>query len=57
MQSDENEYRREDKVMIGREEVEDVKEFVYLCATVTKDGGGTVDIKKCLSKAQGAFLT
>ena len=48
--------RREDKVMIGREEVEDVEEFVYLDATVTKEGGGTGDIKKRLSKAQGAFF-
>ena len=38
--------RREDKVMIGREEVEDVEEFVYLGATVTNKGGGTADIKK-----------
>ena len=48
--------RREDKVMIGREEVEDVEEFVYLGSTVTKEGGGTEDIKKRLSKAQGAFF-
>ena len=48
--------RREDKVMIGREEVEDIEEFVYLDATVTKEGGGTEDIKKRLSKAQGAFF-
>ena len=48
--------RREDKVMIGREEVEDVEEFVYLGATVTKEGGGTEDFKKRLSKAQGAFF-
>ena len=48
--------RREDKVMIGRAEVEDVEEFVYLGATVTKEGGGTEDIKKRLSKAQEAFF-
>ena len=49
--------RREDKVMIGREEVEDVEEFVYLGTTVTKEGGGTEDIgKKRLSKARGAFF-
>ena len=36
--------RREDKVMIGREEVED-EEFVYLGATMTKEGGGKEDIK------------
>ncbi|KAL9982039.1 hypothetical protein ACROYT_G010825 [Oculina patagonica] len=38
--------RIEDKVTIGREEVEDVEEFVYLGANVTKEGGGTEDIKK-----------
>ena len=38
--------RTEDKVMIGREEVEDVKEFVYLGMTVTKEDGGTEDIKE-----------
>ena len=44
----------EDKVKIGNEEVEEVEEFVYLRATVTKDGGGTEDIKNnILSKARG----
>ena len=38
--------QREDKVLIGREEVEDVEEFIYLSTTVTKEGGGTEDIKK-----------
>ena len=47
---------REDKVEIGSEEVEDVEEFVYLGATVTKDGGGTEDIKQRLNKALGAFF-
>ena len=47
---------REDKVMIGRGEVEDVEDFVYLGTTVTKEGGGTEDIKKGLRKAQGAFF-
>ena len=42
--------------MIGREEVEDVEEFVYLGRTVTKEGGGTEDITKRLSKARGAFF-
>ena len=48
--------RREDKVMIGRAEVEDVEEFLYLGAAVTKEGCGTEDIKKRLSEAQGAFF-
>nr|KAG5694275.1 hypothetical protein BaRGS_031993 [Batillaria attramentaria] len=47
--------KRQDKVKIGQEEVEDVKEFVYLGATVATDGGGTEDIKNRLSKARGAF--
>ena len=38
--------RREDKVMVGREEVEDIEEFVYLGTTMTKEGGGSEDIKK-----------
>ena len=46
----------EDKVKIGNEEVEEVEEFVYLGATVTKDGGGTEDTKKCLNKARGTFF-
>ena len=49
--------RREDKVKIGNEEVEDVEEFVYLGATTTKDGEDTEDIKKHLNKARGAFST
>ena len=56
MQSDENECtKRRQSNLIERKEVEDVEEFVYLGATVTKEGGGTEDIKKRLSKAQGAF--
>lgn len=38
--------RREDKVKIGGEEVQDVEEFVYLRATVKKDGGGTETSKQ-----------
>ena len=56
MQSNENEYRRQDKVIIGIEEVEDVEEFVYLGATVTKEGGGTEDIKKRLSEVRRTFF-
>ena len=48
--------QRKDKVKIGNEDVEDIEEFVYLGTTVTKDGRGTEDIKKCLNKTQGAFF-
>ena len=47
--------RRQDKLMTGREEVEDVEEFVHLGRTGTKEGGGTEDIKKRLSKARSIF--
>ena len=42
--------------MIGRKEDEDVEEFVYVGATVTKKSGGTKDIKERLCKAEGAFF-
>ena len=32
------------------------RKFIYLGKTVTKEGGGTDDIKKRLSKARGAFF-
>ncbi|KAK7502126.1 hypothetical protein BaRGS_00006490, partial [Batillaria attramentaria] len=31
---------------VGHSEVEEVESFTYLGANVTKDGGGTADIKK-----------
>ncbi len=40
---------------ISNEEAEDENEFVYLGATMQKDGGGTEDIRNRLSKARGAF--
>ncbi|PIK43013.1 hypothetical protein BSL78_20130 [Apostichopus japonicus] len=40
---------------INNIEVEDVEEFIYLGAKVSKDGGGTEDIKNRLGKARGAF--
>ena len=43
--------------MIGREEAEDIEEFVYLGASVTKEGGGTEDMKKTVSKARRGFFT
>ena len=48
--------QREDKAMIGREEGEDIEEFVYLGTTVAKEGGDTEDINKRLSKARRAFF-
>ena len=45
---------RENTVVTG-EEVEDVREFVYLRAIVDKEGGGSKDIRNRLQRAQGAF--
>jgi len=42
-------------VVVNGEEVEDVAEFVYLGATVNKEGGGSRDITNRLQKARGAF--
>lgn len=42
-------------VVVNGEEVEDVEEFVYLGATVNKEGGGSRDITNRLQKARGAF--
>lgn len=47
--------RRVEKIRVQDEEVEEVNEFVCLGAKVSKDGGGTEDIKNRLSKARGAF--
>lgn len=46
---------RLDKIRVRADEVEDVAEFVYLGAKVSKDGRGTEDIKNRLRKARGAF--
>lgn len=37
--------------------LEDVDRFVYLGATVSKEGGGTEDIHNRVVKARGVFLT
>ena len=36
--------------------IEDVDRFVYLSATVSKEGGGTEDIHNRVVKARGVFL-
>ena len=47
--------KRDEKVLLNGEEVEDVKEFIYLVATVDKEGGGNRDIAYRLQKARGAL--
>ena len=42
-------------VVVNSEEVEDIEEFVYLGATVNKEGGGSRDITNRPQKACGAF--
>ena len=36
--------------------IEDVDRFVYLGATVSKEGGGTKDIHNSMVKVRGVFL-
>ncbi|KAK7486132.1 hypothetical protein BaRGS_00022598, partial [Batillaria attramentaria] len=40
---------------VGHSEVEGVESFTYLGANVTKDGGGTADIKKRVALASASF--
>ena len=58
MQGDENERTKMRQSEDGKRgsEIKEVAYFVNLGPTVAKEGGGTEDIKKRLSKAQEAFL-
>ena len=44
-----------DPVKLGEQYIEDVTEFTYLGAKVTKDGNTEGEIKKRINKARGAF--
>ena len=44
-----------DPVKLGEQDVEDVTEFTYLGAKVTKDGNTEAEIKTRINKARGAF--
>ena len=43
--------RNDDRLKVESNEVEEVESFTYLGANVTKDGGGTVDLKKRIGLA------
>ncbi|KAI4883820.1 hypothetical protein NFI96_002543 [Prochilodus magdalenae] len=43
--------KSDDKLKAGGQEVEEVESFAYLGANVTKDGGGTADVKKRIALA------
>ena len=42
-------------VKLGEQDIEDVTEFTYLGAKVTKDGNTEAEIKTTINKARGAF--
>ncbi len=46
----------QDRIVIDGNRLDDVEEFSYLGATISKDGGGTRDMKNRLSKARGTFV-
>ena len=48
--------RNNDTVEVNGQEIEDVDRFVYLGATVAKEGGGTQDIHNRVVKAREVFL-
>ena len=53
-----NDYRKkreEIKIKLGSQELEQVKEFVYLGGTVTEDGMRKADIKRRLALTSAAF--
>ena len=47
--------KNEDKLKVGDNEVEEVESFTYLGANVTKDGGGTADVKRRIALASAQF--
>ena len=48
--------RNNEAITVNGQALEDVEKFVYLGATVCKQGGGDEDIKARLGKARGAFV-
>ena len=44
-----------DPVKLGEQDIDDVREFTYLAAKVTKDRHTEVEIKTRINKARGAF--
>ena len=50
-----NNCRTADPVKLGEQDIEDVTEFTYLGAKVTKDGNTEAEIKTRINKARGAF--
>ncbi|PIK55539.1 hypothetical protein BSL78_07544 [Apostichopus japonicus] len=48
--------RNQEPILIGQEELQEVDRFVYLGATMTKDGGGMGDIANRTWKARGALI-
>ena len=47
--------RQSDPIVVENNVIEDVEKFMYLGATVSKEGGGTEDLKSRVSKARGTF--
>ncbi|PIK40131.1 hypothetical protein BSL78_23032 [Apostichopus japonicus] len=48
--------RNQEPIFIGQEELQEVDRFVYLGATMTKDGGGMGDIANRIGKARCALI-
>ena len=48
--------KKTDQVQIEGKGIEDVDEFTYLGATVSKEGGGGKDMSNRINKARNAFI-
>ena len=44
-----------EKVSLGKEKLDQVCSFTYLCSIISKDGGSSEDVKSRIAKAQGIF--
>ena len=48
--------RNDTAIKVNAAEVENVDEFTYLGATLTKDGGSQTDVKRRIAKARNSFI-
>ena len=45
----------DEKLTLGNEKIDQVGSFTYLGSIISKDGGGSEDVKSRIAKAQGVF--
>ena len=48
--------KNKDRIRVDGQDIEDVRVFAFLEATVRKEEGGMRDLENIISKARGAFV-